>query len=178
MSNVEGDVKVCRTSVERVSKRCRTHDFITDDDDVAVLFTLDDGTKVWAIGNVEAAAVARGAVDKARAIGARSAAYLSGLDADERPIKGVHVDDQKAMFLFRWYQEMDKNGKVLTGYQNKECKAFYLPLDNGGYGFEWVSNLQVICAVHLKPTQGKNRTFTLPAADKKTVTEAMKKMQL
>ena len=56
------------------------------------------------------------------------------------------------MFLFRWYQEMDKNGKVLTGYQNKECKAFYLPLDNGGYGFEWVSNLQVICAVHLKPT--------------------------
>ena len=63
---------------------------------------------------------------------------------------------------------MDKNGKVLTGYQNKECKAFYLPLDNGGYGFEWVSNLQVICAVHLKPTQGKNWTFTLPAANKKT----------
>ena len=39
------------------------------------------------------------------------------------------------MFLFRWYQEMDKNGKILSGYQNKECKAFYLPLDNGGYGF-------------------------------------------
>ena len=49
------------------------------------------------------------------------------------------------MFLFRWYQEMDKNGKVITGYQSKECKSFYLPLDNGGYGFEWVSNLQVIC---------------------------------
>ena len=122
--------------------------------------------------------MARGAVDKARAIGARSAAYLSGLDADERPIKGVHVDDEKAMFLFRWYQEIDKNGKVLTGYQNKECKGYYLPLDNGGYGFEWVSNLQVICVVHLKPAQGKNRTFTLPAADKKTVTEAMKKMLL
>ena len=67
--------------------------------------------------------------------------------------RGADVDDQKAMFLFRWYQEMDKNGKVLTGYQNKECKAFYLPLDNGGYGFEWVSNLQVICAIHLKPCQ-------------------------
>ena len=151
-------------------------DFITDDDDVAVLFTLDDGSKVWAIGNVEAAAVARGAVDKARALGPRSAAYLSSLDADERPIKGVHINDEKAMFLFRWYQEMDKNGKILSGYQNKECKAFYLPLDNGGYGFEWVSNLQVICAVHLKPSLGKNRTFTIPAADKKTVTQGMSKM--
>ena len=67
--------------------------------------------------------------------GIRSAAYLSSLDADERPIKGVHINDEKAMFLFRWYQEMDKNGKILSGYQNKECKAFYLPLDNGGYGF-------------------------------------------
>ena len=105
---------------------------------------------------------------------------LSRSVTDERPIKGVHIDDQKAMFLFRWYQEMDKNGKVLSGYQNKECKAFYLPLDNGGYGFEWrwVSNMQVICVVHLKPSQGKNRTFTIPAVDKKTVTEAMKKMNL
>ena len=153
-------------------------DFITDDDDVAVLFTLSDGSKVWSIGNVEAAAVARGTVDKARAVGPRSAAYLSRLDADERPIKGVHIDDQKAMFLFRWYQEMDKNGKVLPGYQSKECKSFYLPLDNGGYPFEWVSNMQVICAVHLKPQEGRNRTFTLPAADKKTVTQAMRQMQL
>jgi hypothetical protein len=39
--------------------------------------------------------------------------------------------------------------------------------------------MQVICAVHLKPwSQGKNRTFTLPAADKKTVTQAMRQMQL
>ena len=153
-------------------------DFITDDDNVAVLYTLDDGSKVWALGNVEAAAVARGTVDKARAVGSRSAAYLSSLDADERPIKGVHVDDSKAMFLFRWYQEMDKNGRVLAGYQNKECKFFYLPLDNGGYPFEWVSNMQVMCAVHLKPCDGKNRTFTLPAPDRKTCTETMKKMQL
>ena len=110
----------------------------------------------------------------------RDRVLQSRLDADERPIKGVHIDDQKAMFLFRWYQEMDKNGKVLSGYQSKECKSFYLPLDNGGYGFEWrwVSNMQVICVVHLKPSQGKSRTFTIPAADKKTVTEAMKMMNL
>lgn len=65
-------------------------DYITDDDDLAVLFQLNDGTKVWVLGNVEAVAVARGAVDKSRAVGPNAASYLRGLDADERPIKGVH----------------------------------------------------------------------------------------
>ena len=44
-------------------------DFITDDDDIAVLFTLGDGSKVWALGNVEAVAVARGNVGEKRAVG-------------------------------------------------------------------------------------------------------------
>ena len=72
-------------------------------------------------------------------------------------MKGVHVDDNKAMFLFRWYQEVDANDKVFTDgsgvptYQNPGCKAYYLPLDNGGSPFEWVSNFQVITAVHLQP---------------------------
>ena len=67
--------------------------------------------------------------------------------------------------------------KILTDppYQNKLCKAYYLPLDNGGYPFEWVSNYQVLTAVHLNPLKTKNRTFTLPAGDKKTATEAMEK---
>lgn len=157
-------------------------DYITDDDDVAVLFTLSDGSKVWAIGNVEAVAVARGALDKNRAIGPRASSYLRGLDADERPIKGVHIDDPKAMFLFRWYQEVDAYGKVFMDgdkvptYQNKGCKGYYLPLDNGNFPFEWVSNMQVICAVHLKPFTTKNRTYMLPAPDKKTIVAAMKDM--
>ena len=56
------------------------------------------------------------------------------------------------MFLFRWYQEVDANGTVFLDcdkcptYQNKGCKGYYLPLDNGGFPFEWVSNLQVISA--------------------------------
>ena len=157
-------------------------DYITDDDDLAVLFTLSGGSKVWLLGNVEAVAVARGTVDKARAVGQHAASYLLGLDADERPIKGVHVDDPKAMFLLRWYQEVDANGKVFVGrdkvptYQNKGCKGYYLPLDNGGFPFEWTSNLQVITAVHLKPLKTKNRMYTIPAADKRTIEESMKKM--
>ena len=61
------------------------------------------------------------------------------------------------MFLFRWYQEADAKGKVFVDsakvptYQNKGCKAYYLPLDNGCFAFEWVSNLQVITPIHLKP---------------------------
>ena len=124
-------------------------------------------------------AVARGLVDRARALGSRSAAYLAGLDADERPIKGAHIDDPKAMFLLRWYQEVDANSKTLIDppYQNKGCKAYYLPLNNGGYAFEWISNLQVITPVHLCPLKTKSRTYTLPISDKKTVTNAMKNME-
>ena len=54
-------------------------DFITDDDDIAVLFTLGDGSKVWALGNVEAVAVARGNVDEKRAVGRGSGSYLASL---------------------------------------------------------------------------------------------------
>ena len=56
--------------------------------------------------------------------------------------------------------------------------SFYLPLNNGGYGFDWVSDMQAICVVHLNQARARTVTFTLPAADKQTVTEAMKKMKL
>ena len=97
-------------------------------------------------------------------------------------MKGVHIDDNKAMFLLRWYQEMDANDKVFKDaggqatYQNPGCKAYYLPLDNGGYPFEWVSNHQVISAIHLQPHKTKNRTFLVAAKEKKTVVDAMKTM--
>jgi hypothetical protein len=92
-----------------------------------------------------------------------------------------NVDDPKAMFLLRWYQEVDANGKVFLDkdkvptYQNKGCKGYYLPLDNGGFPFEWTSNLQVISAVPLKP-KNKNRMYSMQTTDKKTVDEAMKNM--
>ena len=121
-------------------------------------------------------------MDKDRALGGNSANYLSRLDADERPVKGVHINDNKAMFLFRWYQEVGADGNIFkdanghASYQNAGCKSYFLPLDNGHYPFEWVSNFQVITAVHLKAHPTKNRTFILAAKEKKTVTEAMKKL--
>ena len=94
-------------------------DFITDDDDVAVLFTLTDGRKVWVIGNVEEVAVVRGTLDEKKAVGSTAPSYLLGLEKDARPVKGAFVNDPKAVFLFRWYQEVDKKGNVLKGYQQK-----------------------------------------------------------
>ena len=115
-----------------------------------------------------AAAAAAAAPPRAAAAIAASAAscFVASLDADERPLKGVHVDDPKAMFLLRWYQEVDANGTVFKDtngtetYQNRGCKGYYLPLDNGSYAFEWTSMHQVMTAVHLKPHSSKSRTFT------------------
>jgi hypothetical protein len=39
-----------------------------------------------------------------------------------------------------------------------------------------VSNLQVITAVNLNPLKTKNRTYQLPAADKKTIATGMVKV--
>ena len=91
-------------------------------------------------------------------------------------LKGVHINDPKAMFLLRWYQERDAKGQLLTDppYQNKACKEYFLPLDNGGYPFEWVSNHGVLTMLHLKPHKSKNRTFTLPAGDKRTADQALR----
>ena len=65
------------------------------------------------------------------------------------------------------------------------CRVMHRAIDNSQLSrhniplppspFEWVSNYQVLTAVHLNPLKTKNRTFTLPAGDKKTATEAMEK---
>ena len=36
------------------------------------------------------------------------------------------------MFLLRWYQEVDKAGINLPGYQIRSCAGCKLPYDNGG----------------------------------------------
>mmetsp|Transcript_805 Transcript_805/g.2090 ORF Transcript_805/g.2090 Transcript_805/m.2090 type:complete len:195 (+) Transcript_805:850-1434(+) len=50
-------------------------DFYRDDDDVAVLYYDAQGRRVWALGNIEEVAVARGAVDEQRAVGGTGAAF-------------------------------------------------------------------------------------------------------
>jgi len=54
---------------------------------------------------------------------------MASLDADERPIKGVHIDDPKAMFLFRWYQEIDKSliGQSVKGLPKQGVHGLLSP---------------------------------------------------
>ena len=80
-------------------------DFYRDDDDVAVLFIMEDGSKVWCLGNIEEVAVASGTVNEQRALAGNGASYLLGLDKVYRR-NGVHVDDPKGMFILRWYKEV------------------------------------------------------------------------
>ena len=95
-------------------------DYYHDDDDVAVLFFLPDGTKVWCLGNIEEVGRATGTLDERRAISDAGAAYLLGLDKVYKP-DGVFIDDPNGVFVLRWYREMDQNGAMLDGYQNKAC---------------------------------------------------------
>ena len=170
-----------RFVVKRLMKAHQRHgetldeelDFYRDDDDVAVLFYEPNGTKIWCLGNIEEVAVARGTVDERRALAGTGASYLLGLEKDYKP-KGVFVDDSKGMFILRWYKEVDKYGKPLSGYQNPECAAYQLTLDNDGAPFQWTPNVQLISKVYLKKHLSQPRTYNLNKKDAKMVRDSMR----
>ncbi|EOD10062.1 hypothetical protein EMIHUDRAFT_216233 [Emiliania huxleyi CCMP1516] len=152
-------------------------DFYMDDDDVAVLFTMEDSSKVFAIGNIEQVAVADGTVDARRATGSSSAEYLRQLSMSQRS-NGVFINDPKGLFILRWYREVKGDGTPPDGprYQNRACKYYKLTSDNDGEAFRWTSNYQIISKVYLKKHSTLPLCYSLSAADKKMVTSTMKKM--
>ena len=170
-----------RFVVKRLMKEHQRHgemldeelDFYRDDDDVAVLFYMDDGSKVWCLGNIEEVAVARGTVDERRALAGTAASYLLGLEKDYQP--RVFLDDPKGLFILRWYKEVDRDGNELSGYQNKECAAYKLTLNNDGAAFRWTPNVQLITKVYLKKHLLQARTYTCNKKDAKMVAAAMAK---
>ena len=151
-------------------------DFYRDDDDVAVLFLMPDGSKSWILGNIEEVAAAKGTVDPRRAMAANSSSYLLGLDKEYKS-RGVFLDDPKGLFILRWYKEVDKDGNELAGYQNANCFAYKLMANNDGDTFAWTSNIQLISKVYLKKHTSMGRTYTLNKQDYKMVNDTMKKKQ-
>ena len=87
---------------------------------------------------------------------------------------GVYIDDPKGLFILRWYKEVDKDGKALEGYQNRECAAYQLRLDNDGALFRWMANVQIISKVYLR-RKDQTRTFTLNKKDERMVKNAVAK---
>ena len=144
---------------------------------VAVLFTMEDSSKVFAIGNIEQVAVADGTVDARRATGSSSAEYLRQLSMSQRS-NGVFINDPKGLFILRWYREVKGDGTPPDGprYQNRACKYYKLTSDNDGEAFRWTSNYQIISKVYLKKHSTLPLCYSLSAADKKMVTSTMKKM--
>jgi hypothetical protein len=61
----------------------------------------------------------------------------------------VSIDDPRAVFVFRFYVEVEKNGKDLDGYQNPQCHAYRLTYDNNGDAWRFTSNFQVISVVQM-----------------------------
>ena len=74
----------------------------------------------------------------------------------------------------RWYKEVDKDGKVLEGFQNSECAAYQLRLDNAKEIFRWTANVQIISKVYLR-RKDQPRTYTLNKKDERMVKGALKK---
>jgi hypothetical protein len=67
------------------------------------------------------------------------------------------------MSILRRYKEVNRDGKELSGYQNKECAAYKLTLNNDGVPFRWTPNVQLITKVYLKKHLSQARTYTLKA---------------
>ena len=131
-------------------------DYLCLEDSLALVFLDDKGAYYWCLARIEDMAVARSAVTGKFGQGDLDAAAAT---ADHRT--KVDIDDENAMFLLRWYQEVDKDGTILEWYGNPNCAAYHLPLNNGGYPFLWTSNHQVVCAVTLSRADDGVRTWTL-----------------
>lgn len=127
-------LKLLRTR-EQASGRAAAgeRDVITYDNNLVVLWLDDDGRWSWALGHVEAIIVARTAVPANKCsppellVAARTADFRHQVD----------IDDPNAMFQFRWFSELDKNGKPLEGYGNPACAAYHLPISEHAPVFEW-----------------------------------------
>ena len=93
-------------------------DFIDESDDAVVVFEREDGSLYWVVGRVEYINLAKADINL-RSI---SDACLQRLEKD--PVQRVSIDDPRAIFVFRFYVEVDKHGKDLPGYQHPHCHAY------------------------------------------------------
>ena len=138
---------------------------------------MPDGSKAFAIGNIEEITTAKGNVDARRALSASGAEYLCSLEKDYQT--RIQIDDPKGLFIFRWYREVRADGSRVQGkrYQNPQTAGYYLTLDNDGDPFVWTSNIQLISKVYLEKHSAQSRVYKLNKKDEKMLKTKMAKME-
>ena len=144
-------------------------DYISDDDDVAVMFTDDTGRAYIAIGNVEDLAHSNSEVDKNKL---DNCAYLNQLEKTYQSRVPVH--DSDALFVLRWYDEVGRNGRIFSGYQDCRVVQYHLPLEMKE-SFYWYSNWQVICPVQVTKMEHQHGMYKLSGRDQKILKAELQK---
>eukprot|EP00966_Prymnesium_polylepis_P188169 4361073-Prymnesium_polylepis.1 len=69
------------------------------------------------------------------------------------------------MFILRWYKEVDKNEKELSGYQNPACEGYKLMLNNDGAGFCWTMTPQLKSAASCEVCVDRSTCLTSSSID-------------
>ena len=143
---------------------------ITEDASIIAVFEHTDGTLYWIPGHVDEIRVTAADIDEKRI----SDADLQRLE--KAHVKEVSTDDARAVFLIRWYVEVDQNGvdldPTVNGYNSRKCSGYRLTTDNNGYPFRWLSNFQVLMPVEMVGhTHPQCRMFRLHHSERKPVVE-------
>ena len=90
----------------------------------------------------------------------------------------VALDDCRAIFLMRWYVEVDKGGHDLDDYQHPRCAGYRLTSDNNGDPFRWMSNYQVLLPVEMAARPNPAcKMYGVHSADLKLVGERFAAVQ-
>jgi len=69
-----------------------------------------------------------------------------------KPRVAVNFHPERVVMLIRTYDEVDSSGNILTGYSNRNCKYFHLPLQCYN-PLDYYSSRAVLGHVRLKPIQ-------------------------
>ena len=146
-------------------------DYISDDDDGAVLYQDSNGTKL-AMANITALATVDG--DTA----ATSLTHKKLQTAKKTPRDRVFIDDAHGVFQVRYYQEENSEGNVIPGqYGDLNCAGYRLPMHVEDV-IEWQPIASLLCLVQIKSVQADNtgrKQHQMDWDNKKTIKMALQK---
>jgi hypothetical protein len=116
---------------------------LREDGALVAVFEHADGTLYWLPGHIEELRVAKSDVSEDRI----ASEQLQRVE--KQYVKEVAINDCRGIYLMRWYVEVGKNGKDLSGYGNPGCIGYRRTSDNNKEPFRWMSNYQVLAAVEM-----------------------------